>query len=460
MDDKIVGPITTEEVCHDWNEGLCGLTSLVWADAWDPGESSAWVPLAQPECAGVGSLRAMEVELLLQLCLDGALPDDSSSPTAVPDIKESAWTLARNSRAARDARAAAKAAARAAAEAIDAEVPACPICLDGLEQPAMLGCGHVFCTRCIATYTRTQLLASRLVSCPCCKRPVSHDELAETLIAPACGNPSDPSPLELSSIWQSLEEEAAARRERSARATAVGRVARRDGLRRELGLVPPATSADGTPWTPQEQRAFERTAARLRLRRCPACQTPIQKQGGCDHMTCRCGNHFSWANAEPVVACSNFHRSEDADSPLQGWYCCRHCSPEARAKLAAARLGRVVVCVPVVAAGAGAATAAVATGVAVVATVAVVPAAVCLPLAVAYEPVRRVRNELAYARAMRDTGEYRFFRRPNKRCARLPKKLPEKKKNVFLQAATMPAAAAGSGMLMLAFAAVGGYESD
>ena len=106
----------------------------------------------------------------------------------------------------------------------------------------------------------------------------------------------------------------------------------------------------------------------------------------------------------PVVACTTFHRSEDSEAPWRGWHCCRHCGPQAHAKLAAARTARAVVCVPVVTTGVAAATAVVATGAAVFATAVVVPVAVCAPLAVAYEPVRRARNELAYARAVRAAG--------------------------------------------------------
>ena len=38
-----------------------------------------------------------------------------------------------------------------------------------------------------------------------------------------------------------------------------------------------------------------------RVRRCPKCQSPIEKNGGCNHMTCtRCGRHFDWASSEPA----------------------------------------------------------------------------------------------------------------------------------------------------------------
>ena len=55
--------------------------------------------------------------------------------------------------------------------------PACPICLDDLVAPQMLGCGHVYCAKCIATHASVQLAANRPVNCPCCLRPVAPTEL-------------------------------------------------------------------------------------------------------------------------------------------------------------------------------------------------------------------------------------------------------------------------------------------
>ena len=34
-------------------------------------------------------------------------------------------------------------------------------------------------------------------------------------------------------------------------------------------------------------------------KRCPTCRVPIEKDGGCDHMTCRCGCQFSWSTLRP-----------------------------------------------------------------------------------------------------------------------------------------------------------------
>lgn len=35
------------------------------------------------------------------------------------------------------------------------------------------------------------------------------------------------------------------------------------------------------------------------VKRCPSCETPIVKNGGCDHMTCPCGHEFWWTTLKP-----------------------------------------------------------------------------------------------------------------------------------------------------------------
>ena len=82
-----------------------------------------------------------------------------------------------------------------------------------------------------------------------------------------------------------------------------------------------------------------------RVRRCPKCQAPIEKNGGCDHMSCtRCGRHFDWASSQPAgerrngpsqqrsqpnggngsFDFGNFadffgNQQQDAGAPFQGW---------------------------------------------------------------------------------------------------------------------------------------------
>jgi len=35
------------------------------------------------------------------------------------------------------------------------------------------------------------------------------------------------------------------------------------------------------------------------VKKCPSCSWPIEKNGGCDHMTCRCGHEFFWTTLLP-----------------------------------------------------------------------------------------------------------------------------------------------------------------
>jgi len=35
------------------------------------------------------------------------------------------------------------------------------------------------------------------------------------------------------------------------------------------------------------------------VKACPGCRAPIEKNGGCDHMSCRCGHQFYWTTLKP-----------------------------------------------------------------------------------------------------------------------------------------------------------------
>lgn len=37
----------------------------------------------------------------------------------------------------------------------------------------------------------------------------------------------------------------------------------------------------------------------VKVKRCPRCNEPIEKNGGCDHMTCRCSHEFWWSSLQP-----------------------------------------------------------------------------------------------------------------------------------------------------------------
>ena len=255
--------------------------------------------------------------------------------------------------------------------------PACPICLGDLVAPQMLGCGHLYCTKCIATHASVQRAARRPVNCPCCVRPVAPAELhawasppqqPQTLGVPRGERASARTPLP---SWNVVARPP----HRGGDADVVA--ASWNAASRPAAEAAEAAASSSTVEAPalsqREQRAFRRAAARLELRRCPSCDAAVQKIGGCNNMSCLCGASFQWSRATPFVACRTYHYDSD-----EGRSCCRHCSPAAYAKLGAVRVARAAALVPVVVAGGSVATA-----------VAVVPAAVFGPPALVYEPIRR-----------------------------------------------------------------------
>ena len=55
--------------------------------------------------------------------------------------------------------------------------------------------------------------------------------------------------------------------------------------------------------------AAARALAVAGARRCPGCRAPTQRNGGCDHMSCRCGAHWCWScGARVTVTPFAFHQ--------------------------------------------------------------------------------------------------------------------------------------------------------
>jgi len=59
---------------------------------------------------------------------------------------------------------------------IDAELLACPICLDIFANaPSVLPCGHSICCTCLSKLTRRELVVDRTFKCPLCCKPFAKD---------------------------------------------------------------------------------------------------------------------------------------------------------------------------------------------------------------------------------------------------------------------------------------------
>lgn len=189
-----------------------------------------------------------------------------------------------------------------------APVPDCSICL-GTGEPGVaqvLSCGHTFCRSCISQYAQTQARDNRIARCPECQRQLNEDDLAVCLPENA--------------VDRLLAAVAAAQGEGD------------------------ETEGQGDDHE-RARQAFERAARIAHLKCCPGCRAPIYKDGGCDHMTCRCGHTFNWSEAETLFPCNEVHAHPDI--PLWGTTC-PNSTLLARASLFARRAGLVTVGVTVV----------------------------------------------------------------------------------------------------------------
>lgn len=218
------------------------------------------------------------------------------------------------------------------------EEECCAICLGTSGETLNIGleCGHSYCSSCWTRHLELLRQHSRSVYCPLCRTPV-----------PGMGNEGvQPQGVPEPSVWQ----------------------------------VP----AGG------DTRAFMRAARQAHLKYCPGCRAMIVKNGGCDHMTCRCGHVFNWSQAESVARCRQVHLNRQG-FPL---WCttCEGCSHIAKMKLALVRAGVVVAAVPATLSVAGVGIGVASVIAAGVLTTAAVPAVVCGPFALAYEPVLRLRG--------------------------------------------------------------------
>ena len=266
------------------------------------------------------------------------------------------------------------------------EAAECPICLDEAARPRKLHCGHVFCHACIRRHaTVSSERATGPAPCPCCKVALTADDYQHLqLRAPS----TEGGPRGADGRTDGRTEGGPRGADRGYRAagelelTGLGGSdwARRTRDRQARGQRHRWVS-EARSQTDEDLRGLRQATRGLELRLCPRCSAPISKNGGCNRVTCPCGHAFNWPTARPVRPCRSAH------GRVGTWgETCAFCSREAHAKLAVRRTVSVAIAVPVVAG-------AVATVGGLAAAVVAVPLATFGPLALAYEPVRRLRKK-------------------------------------------------------------------
>lgn len=193
----------------------------------------------------------------------------------------------------------------------------CAICLGTEEDETVaLSCGHTFCESCLYRHVYSLLSMDHAAWCPTCRQNLT------------------PNDVKLQCVYQAVNDVDKQRQEKEA----------------EYVEDPPVVES----WWERrvQQYRFRRAATRAHIKMCPRCSVPIEKNRGCNHMSCRCGHHFDWQDAHPLATCHRLHRGRN--HAIWG-ATCPGCSPLAKAKLTAWRTVLVIGAVPV-----GAAVAAVA----------------------------------------------------------------------------------------------------
>ena len=187
------------------------------------------------------------------------------------------------------------------------EKKTCPICYDEVSHPEQLGCGHIYCSGCLRHYlTSAPETKSFPLVClgdeTACKIPIPLPLIRRFM------TPQAFQALVEAAFRSYLDQHA---QELKYCMTPDCQQIYRHGPDNRILQCPSCFSTicsacdeeahEGI--TCQESRDQKNPSKQDRLfnewadehgKRCPECRSVIEKTGGCNHMTCRCGAHFCW----------------------------------------------------------------------------------------------------------------------------------------------------------------------
>ncbi|KIP03366.1 hypothetical protein PHLGIDRAFT_110981 [Phlebiopsis gigantea 11061_1 CR5-6] len=182
----------------------------------------------------------------------------------------------------------------------------CPICMCPVTAPTTLDCGHIYCTQCLTHLIKSSLESTSFpLTCPAeegrCAAPISisllekflHATMLRQLLETAFHaylqqNPDGIFPCKTPGCTQLYARDAD------------GKDGGPKTVRCPSCFVSACASCgkNAHPGASCEEARHDLSEEYIDssddIRRCPSCQTPIFKDGGCNHVSCRCGKHICW----------------------------------------------------------------------------------------------------------------------------------------------------------------------
>ncbi|KDQ28024.1 hypothetical protein PLEOSDRAFT_1065341 [Pleurotus ostreatus PC15] len=154
----------------------------------------------------------------------------------------------------------------------------CPVCYDSATNPLVLGCAHVYCTPCMRHLLTSAVEADNFpLTCAAFTSHVTRNPQSLKY----CRTP------DCTQIYRAATEGRGGSRctvQCPSCFSSVCAACHEDG---HEGM-----SCEGARVSKDHDGLSE--AWIRQMKKCPTCQAPIEKAGGCNHMACRCGAHICW----------------------------------------------------------------------------------------------------------------------------------------------------------------------
>ncbi|KAG1906087.1 uncharacterized protein F5891DRAFT_552497 [Suillus fuscotomentosus] len=180
----------------------------------------------------------------------------------------------------------------------------CPVCFTEASVPAILTCGHIWCTSCLESYL-VSAVENKTFPLTCLGADASCTERISTALAKKILSGDDFAALCEASFWSYVHARADEFHHcptpdcsQVYRATSGGVVLQCPSCLVRICSGCHTEAHDGLTCDERdkaEDKLYHEWAATHDVKNCPTCRTPIERSEGCNHMTCiRCQTHICW----------------------------------------------------------------------------------------------------------------------------------------------------------------------